>query len=375
MFQEKDSKPRLNETEVLRLVNSCSKFLSGHYREDLRPGPALKALGEMAGPDLLPDNYGTGELIEGFEQEIAKLLGKEAAVFMPSGTMAQAIALRVWADRKGRRNVAFHPTCHLELHEARGYQLLHNLQGILVGSPDQLMTLADLKKVCEPLAALLIELPQREIGGQLPQWEDLVELVGWARERQIPLHLDGARLWECKPFYRREYAEIAGLFDTVYVSFYKILGGIAGSVLAGPESLIAEAKVWQHRQGGRLVKMYPFIISAKKGMAERLGKIESYYAKALEISSILTRFSRVEVVPSPPQTNMMHVFLRGEREKLEEAALRIAREKKTWLSYPLRPAILPGYSRFELTVGDAALDLTGEEIASLFETWLAWSEV
>ncbi|HLI07996.1 MAG TPA: beta-eliminating lyase-related protein [Ktedonobacteraceae bacterium] len=128
----------------------------------------------------------------------------------------------------------FHPTCHLEIHEQHGYQRLHHLPGILLGESQRLLTLEDVKKVAEPLAALLIELPQREIGGQLPAWEDLTALTDRARERGIVLHLDGARLWECQPFYGREYRKIAALFDTVYVSFYKILGGIAGAVLAAP---------------------------------------------------------------------------------------------------------------------------------------------
>src|SRR5262249_11895382 len=155
------------------------------------PHQALKALAEVADPDLQSDHYGEGELISQFEQEIAQLLGKEAAVFMPSGTMCQPIVLRIWADRRNIPRVAFHPTCHLELHESQAYQNLHHLQAVLVGSRDHLMTLDDLQKVAEPLGALLLELPQREIGGQLPTWEKLTAMTAWARERGIPTHLDG----------------------------------------------------------------------------------------------------------------------------------------------------------------------------------------
>ncbi len=67
-------------------------------------------------------------------------------------------------------------------------------------------------------------------------------ITDWARERGTALHLDGARLWDVHaPFYRRPYAEIAGLFDSAYVSFYKGLGGIAGATLAGPADLVAAA--------------------------------------------------------------------------------------------------------------------------------------
>src|SRR5262249_27327174 len=160
-----------------------------------------------------------------------ELLGKEAAVFMPSGTMCQQIAMRIWCDRRGSSRIAFHPTCHLELHEQQGYRLLHGLHGICVGSPFHLLTLDGLRRIPERLGAILLELPQREIGGQLPTWEELNAISVWARERAIPLHMDGARLWESQPFYGRSYAEIAALFDSVYVSFYKSLGGIAGSIL------------------------------------------------------------------------------------------------------------------------------------------------
>src|SRR5437588_11299935 len=107
------------------------------------------------------DRYGRGEVINRFEAEVASLLGKEAAVFMPSGTMCQQIALRIWAQRRGTSNVAFHPKSHLEIHEEKSYQRLHGLSGILVGRANRLLTLDDLKAIKEPVGTLLIELPQR----------------------------------------------------------------------------------------------------------------------------------------------------------------------------------------------------------------------
>ncbi len=215
-----------------------------------------------------------------------------------------------------------------------------------------------------------MELPQREIGGQLPTWEELNEVINWAQQRHIPTHLDGARLWETQPFYRREYAEIAGLFDTVYVSFYKILGGIAGSMLAGPANVIAEARTWQRRHGGNLIHLYPYVLSAQKGLREKLGRMEVYCAKGKEIAALLARFPHIEIVPNPPHTNMMHVFLRGEQEKLQAAALEIAKETHVRLFQWLTPSILPAYQKFGLTVEDATLDLANEEIESLFQMLL-----
>ncbi|HLJ79927.1 MAG TPA: beta-eliminating lyase-related protein, partial [Ktedonobacterales bacterium] len=135
------------------LFRACERMLGGHGR--VSPREALQALAEEAAPDEEADMYGDGELIERFEHEVAGLLGKAAAVFMPSGTMVQQIALRIWSERKSCPNVAFHPTCHLELHEQKGYERLHGLRGVLVGERQRLITLDDLRKVREPLAALL----------------------------------------------------------------------------------------------------------------------------------------------------------------------------------------------------------------------------
>src|SRR6478735_4322639 len=171
----------LGDDERRALRAGCDRALQGHR---MRTIPDL--LGEVAilpAVDLTPDVYGDGGVVAVLEREVRDLLAKPAAVFMPSGIMAQQIALRIHGDRRSRRVVAFHPTCHLELHEDKAYQRLHRLIGRPLGDGRELLSLADLEGVGEPLAALLVELPQREIGGRLPAWDDLVALVASARER------------------------------------------------------------------------------------------------------------------------------------------------------------------------------------------------
>jgi threonine aldolase len=284
---------------------------------------------------------------------------------MPSGIMAQQIALRVHADRRGRRVVAFHPTCHLEIHEDKAYQRLHGLVGRTVGNARGLLTLGDLAAVNEPLAALVIELPQREIGGRLPVWDDLVAQVGHARARGAAVHLDGARLWEAQPFYSRPLAEIAALFDTVYVSFYKGLGGPAGSMLLGEEDVIAEARLWRKRHGGTLYGLWPYAAAGLAGLRSRLPRMAGYVDHARAIGAALARIEGVDVVPDPPQTNMMHLHLRTTEAAVSAGIRRLARERRVWAFGGSGPLDTPRMRGLELTVGDATLAFSPDEVADI----------
>jgi len=360
----------LSQDEQDALRRRCRIVVGGH--RDSAPGEELSQVGEWCREHgWHADRYGDGALIGAFETRIATLLGKDAAVFMPSGTMAQQIALRIWSDRRGTRTVAFHPTCHLEIHEQKGYQMLHGLHGRLVGDPDRLITLSDLEGIHEPVAALLLELPQREIGGLLPAWDDLVAQTSWARERGVALHLDGARLWQTGPFYQRDHAQIAGLFDSVYVSFYKDLHALAGAALAGDAEFVAEARVWQRRHGGNLVTMHPFVVSAELSLDRWLERIPEDVAHARALAAALGTVEGIEVVPDPPQTPMFHILLRGDRERLADAALAVAEERKVFLFGDPDPTTSPSVQRHEVMVGDATLQLGPEEVAELYADVLA----
>jgi threonine aldolase len=370
-----DSKIRCILTEGAQMSKQeiplvCSRYLSRHHRSRIKPHQVFRELLEATSPELYPDVYGSGELISSFEEEMATLLGKEATLFFPSGTMAQQIALRIHTDHRRLARVAFHSTCHLEQHEHKAYQVLHGLHGVIAGVPHRGLSLADLRAIAEPLGALLLELPQRELGGTLPSWEELQEMTQWAKERQTALHLDGARLWECQPFYQKSYAEICAPFDSVYVSFYKSIGGIAGAMLGGSREFIEEAKIWQRRFGGNLVQLYPYVLSAKAGMSERLCKMSLYHEKAKELALALREIPGIILAPEIPHTNMMRLYVKGEREGLLTAERSIAREHDLRLFQALNEGPVPGYLWFELTVGDATLDLATEEVSALFRLLL-----
>ncbi|HUD69477.1 MAG TPA: beta-eliminating lyase-related protein [Acidimicrobiales bacterium] len=357
--------PISRDLELEELADSCTRFLSGDG-----PRTVATLLGTIP-DDAEVDYYGVGGAVSALESDVARLLGKESALFVPTGTMAQQAVLRVHADRRLSRSIAFHPTCHLDgWAEERGYQGLHGLFGIPVGPREQPLTLRALEGLRQPVAALLIELPQRALGGTLPTWGDLTKQVQWARDRGAAVHLDGARLWEASAFYssahRKSLVDVAGLFDTVYVSFYKGLGGLGGCCVAGDRDVIDELSVWRTRHGGRVFMMWPYAASARTVIAARLPKMPAYFRHAKAIGRALRGVQGVEVLPDPPQSPMLHVRLAVTLDDMIDNAKAIARSDGVWTF--ARPFVSegPALQRCELSVGDATLELSADEIAGLF---------
>jgi threonine aldolase len=350
----------MNRDEIMR---SCSRFF-GHPPKSVQE--RFFEMAHAATQEDWPDRYGGGDLLESFEAEIAQVLGKEAAVFMPSGTMAQQIALRVHCDRRSTRAVALHPQSHLLVSENGALEYLHGLQPVAAGDRNALYTLADLQAIPGRPGAVLLELPERNIGGALRPWLEVEAICTWASERGIAMHMDGARLWESQPYYGKPLPELCAPFDTVYVSFYKILNAIAGAALAGPKDVIDEARAWQWRHGGRLVQQYPMIVSAREGLRRYLPRIADYCKRAREIAAVLAAFDGVEVTPDPPPANMMHVYVRGERERLQEAALRVSRESGVWMPAGWVSTPLPAWQMFELSCAEGSLHITDDDVRELF---------
>lgn len=353
-----------NERKLLR--RDCTSQVSGF----VEPTPA-ELFRQMAGwceeNHVEYDRYGTGDLIEHFEQKIAALLGKPAAVFMPSGTMAQLAAVRVWTERQHVERFGLHATSHLEHHEAQAYQALFRLHAVRVGHEAKPILADDLAAIAEPLGCLIVELPMREIGGRLPEWDELQALKSAARARDLPLHMDGARLWECRAFYDRSYAEIADGFDSVYVSLYKGMGGLAGAVLAGSEEFVAAAKLWRQRMGGRLITQSPMLISAAMNLDTRLAMMDSYYARTLTFAKGLNRIEGIRTLPRVPQVNMLHVAFDASVDALGDQRDAMASTDRCWLIPWLKEAGVPGWSLTEIYVGDGLLALPDEQVLPLFE--------
>jgi len=372
MYTGLDTACHVMESEVLmmtednRLLDAFKQTkyqVAGHGRRNVQ---VLKDALEQVDGQLESDIYGQGELIEGFQAKIATVLGKQAAVFFPSGTMAQQIALRIWCDQRGSRQVAYHPLCHLEIHEENGLHMLHHIEPILLADKDRLIGLKDIVEMQADVSCLLLELPQREIGGQLPDYQTLESISALCREKGIKLHLDGARLFEVLPYYQKSAAEICALFDSVYVSFYKGIGAIAGAMLAGDTDFIKQSIAWKRRHGGDLISLYPYILSADYYFDQRVAKMAQYYEEAQELAGLFNDCHAVSTKPVVPVSNMFHVHFDVQKEKVESVLVEISAATGIGLTGSLR-AISDTECYFEVSVGDSYESIPKEALRNVFD--------
>ena len=356
------SPQHLTPVELTAVSRACPRWLSGTRS----PGPEqeLRSLAVEAARGGDPDRYGEGGLVEEVEEQVRALLGAPAAVLCPSGTLAQQAALRHWCDRAGSARVGLHATAHAVLHEDDALPVVQGLVPVVVGErPDLDRVVAAHER--SPLAALLVELPQRETGGDLLPFEELSALAQWCRGEGVRLHLDGARLWECGPAYApRSLADVVALADSTYVSLYKGLGGLAGAVLLGPVELVAQARTWRHRLGGTLPVLWPLALGARRGLREQLPQVGTWVQHARALADELG--GRGVPVRVPPVTPLLHVVLPGEPDAVQQRLVEVSARAGVWLGRS-QPGPSAGTSRLEVSIGGGSAAVPPAEGAALLE--------
>jgi len=266
---------------------------------------------------IKPDSYAQGGCVEELETLFATLLGKERAVFLPTGTLANHLALRALAD--GGRVLVQHES-HIYNDTGDAAQRLSGLNVVPLAPGKATFTVADLEEAIARTAsgrgggrvgAISLETPVRRRSGERFDEEELERVVRFARGAGLPLHLDGARLFLAPAWSGIAPAKYAEGFDTVYVSLYKYFNAGAGAILAGPESLIAPLRDTRRMFGGGVYQAWPYAAVAlyyAEGFAER-------FARAVRVSEeLIARLSahgRFEVQRVPNGTNIFRLRVEG----------------------------------------------------------------
>ena len=312
--------------------------------------------------DLDWDRYGERGAVAQLEADVADLLGKPAAVMFPSGVMAQQATLRAWCDRSGSRRVALPDLSHLVHHEQDGPRRVLGLELEWLTTGKETPTAAALDRVGGRLGAAMVELPLRDAGCLLPTWAELVELSAAARDRGLPLHADGARIWESVPHWDRTLAEAADLFDSMYVSLYKGLGGSSGALVVCPEDLAGELRSWRQRMGGTIFSMTTAAVGGLMGLREHLTSFGDYRAWAIDLAEALHGHG-IRTFPEVPHIATFLAYAPGSADAVNERIVAFTEERGVVPSGLWRDTDVPGWVETELTCYESALAHDPVEVA------------
>jgi threonine aldolase len=278
-----------------------------------RPTAAMRAA--MAAAEVGDDVFGEDPTVQALERRTAELLGKEAALYVPSGTMANQLALRVHTEPGDE--VLTEAMSHVANYE-RGAPAL--LSGVTVrgipGLGDGLIDPGRLRAafrrpgryapadMVPPQRLLVLEDTHNAGGGTVWPLPDLREVVGVAREQGMRVHLDGARLWNAAVASGVPEAVIAAEFDTVSVCFSKGLGAPVGSALAGPAALIARARRFRGIFGGAMRQAGVIAAGALHAIEHHRTRLAVDHARARSFAEAVTGLPGVVIDPARVASNI-----------------------------------------------------------------------
>jgi threonine aldolase len=346
----------------LELKDRCEISLSYHLKET--PRQVLTRLSNHPLAEQPADYFGNGAAIQQLESDAAKHLGKTTAVYFQKGVTAQQCMLRAYSESRSSPYVALSPMGHIDFEEGNASEIIHGLRPIRLGRHAP-FKVADLANVRERLAAVVVETPIRRAGYVMNTWDELVLISNWCRQEGVPFHLDGARIWEAAAGMGRDPRELAELADTVYASFYKGLGGLAGCVLAGDDKLVRLAQPWRARLGGVISTAYPYVIAAIDGFERHLPRMPAYVHRARQLALRLQDVCATNL--SVPHTNAFQVILDGIPSDLAARNREFASARRVWLFNSFSESQFPGKSTAEIVVGSAADRYTDDDAAA----WLS----
>lgn len=320
-----------------------------------RPTAAMRAA--MADAEVGDDVYGEDPTVNALERELAELLGHEAGLFVPSGSMGNQLGLRLLA-KPGEEIV-----CDVLAHIARAelgaaatlsgitFRTWHSDAGLLDAEAVRAIIAPDAGPYLVSTTAVAVENTHNFGGGTIQPADQLAAVVELARSAGLALHLDGARLWNAHVATGTPLQELAAPFDTVSVCLSKGLGAPVGSVLLSSAERIAEARVWRKRLGAGMRQVGILAAAGRYAVTHHVDRLAEDHARAARLAAALGG--------APAPTNI--VVLRASNAAVVAAK---ARDEGVLVS-----ALGPQFLRLvtHLDVDDAGVDHAIEVLAPLLD--------
>jgi threonine aldolase len=332
-----------------------------------KPTDAMRAA--MAAAPVGDDQFGEDPTVNALQERVAALLGKEAALWVPSGTMANQVALRV-LTRPGD-TVLVSRESHAVWSEMGGGGANAGVQFTEIGSRG-VFTAADVLAarvppghVITPATTLVeIENTHNRAGGVVFPQDEAARVCGAAREHGMASYLDGARLWNAEVATGVPAATLAAPFDLVSVAFSKGLGAPGGSMLAGTRATIAQAVRHRRIFGGAMRQVGVFAAAAAYALDHHGGQLQTDHANAALLARRLAASGRIELDQATVQTNIV-VFRIAQGGPDAPTVVTHARERGVLL-FAFGPRTLRAVTHLDVTRQEC--EQAGEVLAAVAET-------
>ena len=262
----------------------------------------------IVGDDVLGDD----PTVQALENHVAELLGKEKALYVPSGTMANQLAIRTQTRPGDAMILEGH--AHIDCYESGAPAALAGVHTRLVKGErgrftgEQLETAIPVKNDHFAQASLVcIENTHNQGGGSIWPLSQIQDVTGTARKHGLALHLDGARLWNASAASGVSLADYAATFDTVSVCFSKGLGAPVGSALVGPSDLIEKARFYRKQQGGAMRQVGILAAAAQYALTHNRDRLAQDHENCRHLAEGLYEIGGIEVDPEEVETNMLFI--------------------------------------------------------------------
>ena len=263
------------------------------------------------------DSYGSGGVVEALEKKFAELTGKEKAIYMPSGTMANQLAIAVLSGENTK--VFVQDTSHFYRDEADAAQSVFQKRLMPLAKDEPFFTAQQLQRAIETIpseevfktgvGAVSIENPVRRANGKMVPVDELRTISAYCRTNNIKLHLDGARIFLASGWSGITVKEYASLFDTVYISLYKYFGAAGGAVLCGEKAVIDKMPHLIKVHGGSIYGNWANTAMALHRLEGFETRLQNTITRANEVFTALNKLPGITIKPLPGGTNIYSLEL------------------------------------------------------------------
>jgi threonine aldolase len=334
-------------------------------RSDTVTQPTAAMRAAMAAAEVGDDVYGEDPTVTALENRVAALLGHEAGVFTPSGSLANQLGLRLLV-RPGQELVC-DDDAHVVRAELGAAAALSGITTRTWKATRGLLDVADVRRIIRPdagpylVSTVAVEQTHNRGGGAVYPLAALKELRALTSSYGIAFHCDGARIWNAHVASGISFQEYGALFDTVSVCLSKGLGAPVGSLLASTASRVAEARVWRKRYGAGMRQVGILAAAGLHALDHHLDRLAEDHRHARQLADAIAAAAPSTVTPEHVETNIVPLDLTGHR--LDAAGLAsAARERGVLVS-----ALGPRFCRLvtHLDVDDAATERASAVLASV----------